>query len=196
MATGLEKFLLVSDDETQEQEPADTSDAIVGLDTDVRYCACGCGTVLPPTYKWSYKRGHKLNAVSREVTADPDRPDFGDVKSGAFTGTRITKKMKDDVEGQMATVLAFLAMGISTRDPYCGGALTEQADKIAEKLVPIICKSPSMVKWLTRSTSLKDVLELAMVLAPVARAVADHHILHTQTTESVREQDQYLYPVS
>lgn len=193
-ATGFEQFLLDSPDQNSDDDSA----AIVGRDTDARYCACGCGELLSPTAKWKYKRGHKLNAVSQGIEPDPDRPESGDVKSASYSGVRITKKMKDDIQGQLSLLMGMTTMAWAMRDPICAMAVNDNMEQITEKMVPIICRSPKVVKWMTKGTGLMDWIALGMALQPVAKVVLAHHVFHSIGTEIQTfdpQQQSSMYPV-
>lgn len=143
-----------------------------------RRCACGCGTILPPDYKWAYKRGHKLAALARGESPDEDRPESDGI-SKVITSTRVSKKMRDDIQGQIVLILGMAGGMFAMNDPVCGGSLVENLDLISEKLVPIICKSPTAVRFMTRGGGMLDYLALAAALRPVVTTVWKHHITHS-----------------
>ncbi|HWD09308.1 MAG TPA: hypothetical protein VHA57_09455 [Actinomycetota bacterium] len=66
-----------------------------------------------------------------------------------------------------------------TRDPYCAGAAIEHWDQIRERLVPVICKSPTLVHWMISAGGARDWLALAVVLRPVGSAIWAHHVRHS-----------------
>jgi hypothetical protein len=76
------------------------------------------------------------------------------------------------------------AMLWSTKDETCATALSDNGDKIAAKFVPIICKSPEMVKWFTKGGNYTAWLDLVMALFPVAQVVMAHHVTHSISTEN------------
>jgi len=191
--TGFEDLL-------EDFEP-DTSDAIVGLDTDVRYCACGCGEVLNPNSKWKWKRGHKLAGISVDIPQDPDRPDGQEnapAKPARQRKVSLTKPQQRDIEGQVALVLTFVSMLWAAADPICAEPLAENADKIVEKTLPIICKSPRVVQFMLANGGLLDWVGLAIALKPVFQTVVKHHVFHSIDGASVisiqRQNQNELYP--
>lgn len=170
-------------------EETDRSD-----DSGQRLCACGCGTILPESYKWSYKRGHKLNAIMRGVDPDPD-PD-SNVSIPARVRTKVPKKIRDDIEGQLGFLLGISAGIVSARDPICGDALTSNLDKIASAMTPIVCKSSKLVEYMTRGGGLIDYIALGAALQPVITTVVSHHITRSiQTDTDGPIFDNYNYPV-
>jgi hypothetical protein len=155
-------------------------------------CACGCGEFLPAGSNRQFKRGHKtapagdtghverpLRITIDEAAAgtpdDPEPPDQADSKPVI----RITKRIRDDIEGKLAMIFGFLSMSIMVKDPICGNALQANADAIVPKLVPMICKSPDLVKWFTKGGGYMAWFELAMVCWPVIQVVISHHLTHS-----------------
>lgn len=166
-------------------------------------CACGCGETLPSGSSRQFKRGHKTSPASHPRTDSPDfandgvygshegislddaadstpnDPDPADYKESKIT-VRITKAVREDIAGKLGMMFGFMSMGLTIRDPICGKAIGDNADTIIPKLVPIICKSPDMVRWFTSKNSGYLIwFELIMVLWPVFQVVIAHHITHT-----------------
>lgn len=161
-------------------------------------CACGCGQYLPPGSNRQYKRGHKekpvrppgeprdpyspltLDEARDSIPDDPDTPfDVPGEPRHDDPPIRITKKVRDDIEGKLGMIYGFMTLGIQIRDPICGAALESNTDTIVPKMVPIICKSPELVKWFTKGGGYMLWFELVMVFMPVLKVVAQHHIFHT-----------------
>jgi len=162
-------------------------------------CACGCGESLPEGSRWQYKRGHKSNprpAITDEYTEVPldaegdetpltldaaaeQVPDDApprDVGQPARAEIRITARVRRDVEGKLAFLLGIMGQGISMPDPVCGQAIADNAPNIANKLTPVVCQSPDVVKWLTRGGNFIVWLDLVMALWPVLAIVYAHHV--------------------
>ena len=96
------------------------------------------------------------------------------------TPVKVSAKVKGDITGFVGMLGAVLLPPVVSRDPYCGGALTEAFPAIAEAVVPLLCQSQRVVSFFTDQDN--DWMlwgKLAMALAPVAQAVAQHHILKT-----------------
>lgn len=164
-------------------------------------CLCGCGEMFNPgNTNRQYKRGHKtqprdtpgrvippetddpyhdaisLEDAARDTPNDPDPADWKETK----ISVRVTKAIREDIQGKLGMIFGFMAMGISMRDPFCGGAIGDNADTIIPKLVPIICKSPDMVRWFTSKSSGYIVwFELMMVCWPVIQVIVAHHVTHS-----------------
>jgi len=165
-------------------------------------CACGCGELLPEGSNRQYKRGHKNRVTEpgpEPISIAPDNPeDESEVYTleDAINNTppdpepkeqpeykakspiRITAAVRRDVEGKLAFVLMMTGQGIAMPDPVCGMALLENSDNIAKKLTPIICQSPDLVKWFTRSGRYMLWVDLLMAMWPVLQVVYMHHIMH------------------
>lgn len=92
---------------------------------------------------------------------------------------KATAGEKRAIQDSLTMLMGILGGAVSFRDPYCGGALSEQTDDIAAKLVPIIARNPAWVAWFAGSTGFLDVLGLLVALRPVAATVIGHHVTHT-----------------
>jgi hypothetical protein len=89
---------------------------------------------------------------------------------------KVTKAIRDDITGKIAFWLMIPAEPWIRVDPYCGGAYADNLDQIAVKLAPIICLSPDLVRWFSKSSTFILWTELAMACRPVAEAVIAHHV--------------------
>lgn len=166
-------------------------------------CQCDCGEFLPYGSTRQFKRGHKENprprnratgsefdevfdpdsnwmTLSDAATSIPNDPDPPEAKE-AKQQIRVTKRVRDDIEGKLAMMFAMVAMLWETKDPVCAPALADSAPDISAKLVPIICKSPEMVRWFTKGGNYTAWLDLMMVLVPFGKVVVSHHITHSTT---------------
>lgn len=177
-------------------------------------CACGCGQELTPGTTRAYRRGHKSNPPTITISGedlsslnsqeeyaesepsgislddaavrtpdDPEPPENDARKPVQYV--RVTKRVKDDIEGKLGMLFGFAAMGLSAKDPTCGGSLAENADTIAVKMVPIICKSPDLVRWFTKGGDYMLWFDLAMACMPVLKVAAQHHIFAPQAPRVV-----------
>jgi hypothetical protein len=104
---------------------------------------------------------------------------------------KATAAQKRQVADALVLLQSLLGGGIQLRDPVCGGAIVTNAEKVAEKAVPIICRNPLWLEWFTGSAGFLDVLGLAMALRPVLTTVWGHHISHTISTEEDGEPVDY-----
>jgi hypothetical protein len=89
---------------------------------------------------------------------------------------KVTKAVRDDVTGKVAFWLMIPAEPWLRVDPYCGQAYADNIDQIAVKLAPILCLSPDIVRWFTKSTVFVLWTELAMACRPVIEAIIAHHV--------------------
>lgn len=81
-----------------------------------------------------------------------------------------------------APVLALLKQA----DPYCGSVLAENYEPIVDAVLPLLCRSEKIVRYFSGDQS--DWLlwgKLALVLAPVGRAIVEHHVF--RSVEVVRD---------
>lgn len=161
-------------------------------------CKCGCGEPLPEGSKRQFKRGHKSAADRAPTITSPASPvpgpSYGEVAgmveddpapadmaedAPKIPTIRITKRVKDDIEGKLAMIYGMLTLTVQLKDDVCGSALEANSEQICAKMVPIICKSPALVRWFTAGSGYMVWFELVMVFWPVLTVVAQHHITHS-----------------
>lgn len=118
--------------------------------------------VLPPDPKPGKVRRPKLRTVVRP--AAPVRP---------------TAAQRRQVADALVLMQTLLGGAIQFRDPICGGEIVANAESVAEKAVPIICRNPAWLEWFTGSAGFLDVIGLAVALKPVLATFWGHHVSHT-----------------
>ena len=175
----------------------------------VRHCSCGCGGVISPHNKSGYLRGHKskhrfaqlhqeLNeTLEGSDTSNNDRtlldsvPDFP-----TGPGDKLSKEVRADIQDKLDFILSLIGVAWETKDPYCGGEFSQRATRIAEKLVPLIARNETLLKFFSSGTRYSDTFELAIVLWPVAKMTVRHHVTHTVGEIQLEEVDPLVqYPV-
>lgn len=101
---------------------------------------------------------------------------------------RVSAKVKGDITGAVGLIGAFVLPPAAARDPYCGGALADNFEKIADALVPLLCKSETVVGFFSDTGNDWMLwVKLAMAMTPVVMAVGQHHILKTVEIRQDRE---------
>jgi hypothetical protein len=161
-------------------------------------CACGCGEYLPEGSTREYKRGHK-NRISEAasdgfaeaaidepftpLTIDqaaeltPDDPEPKDAPEHKVKQViKVTAGVRRDIEGKLAFALGLSGQMFVMVDPVCGSAFLDNADNVAKKLTPIMCQSPEVVRWFTRSGTFILWIDLMVALWPVLTVIFAHHI--------------------
>lgn len=88
----------------------------------------------------------------------------------------LPKTVQKDIEGKLAFMLTTTGMAIGLPDPICGNAILENTPNIAKALTPIICQSPGVVAWFSKTSNIMLYVNLAMAVAPVVMTVLNHHI--------------------
>jgi hypothetical protein len=175
-------------------------------------CGCGCGESLPVNSTRQFKRGHKdrlanpetgfietslddsaepLAPLSLEDAAlvTPDDPEPKEPEGARVKSTmRITPSIRRDVEGKLAFAMGLGGQFWIMADPMCGSVFVDNADNIAKKLTPIICQSPDVVKWLTKSSSFILYVDLFMAFWPVLQMMFAHHVAKSVALESANGQ--------
>jgi hypothetical protein len=118
--------------------------------------------------------------AAANVPNDPEGANFWENQSQAQTLFReefkIPRAVAKDVEGKVAFMLLTTGNAISLVDGVCGGAIVENTGRIAKSLTPILCQSPGVVAWFTKTSNIMLYVNLAMALAPVVMAIASHHL--------------------
>jgi hypothetical protein len=89
---------------------------------------------------------------------------------------KITKAVQADITGKLAFWLSIPAEPWLRVDPYCGGAYAGQVDEIALKMAPLVCQSPDLVRWFSKSTTFIMWTELGIAVRPVVEAIIAHHV--------------------
>lgn len=178
-------------------------------------CACGCGGELPEGSVRQYKRGHKtrvtspesftdvpvnpddesgeefedapltLESAARDTPDDPEPKDTSENKNK--TVVRITASVRRDIEGKLAFGFGMLGQTWTMIDPVCGTTLIDNGDKMAKKYTPLICQSPDIVRWLTKSGNFIMWIEALIATLPVLQVVFAHHIAKTVGFEIVNQ---------
>lgn len=90
-------------------------------------------------------------------------------------GPRVTKKMRDDAQKEVESIVQVIALAWGWQAPPCGDALEAVAPEFAEKLTKILARNP---RWLVRVRDgglIADVITMFGTLAPVARAAYAHY---------------------
>lgn len=144
-------------------------------DDGVRYCACGCGEALKEGAKRTYIHGHKLRMVEGDIGPDPEPSDEAKTRGTVRVTLKVKREMQESIEAYLALGAGMFAMS----DPLCGGALVDQSQLIAEKLVPILARNQTAVRYFRSSSTFKESMDLILVLWPVAAMIGKHHIFHT-----------------
>lgn len=90
-------------------------------------------------------------------------------------GPRVTKKMKDDAQGEIESIVQVLALGWGWQAPPCGEALEEAAPAFAEKLVKIVARNPRWLQKVRDGGLIADIIACFGTLAPVAKVAAAYY---------------------
>lgn len=171
----------------------------VGNVEDIRYCACGCGEPLKSTAKHTYLRGHKMASIAGGASRDPEPSQPNEKRNVVLPSgkSEISKEVKQDIKDKLEFFLAMGGLTWEARDPICGAAFNDRTDKIAEKLVPIIARNPTLLKWFSSGENVSTVLDLLVVLFPVGKLVVQHHVFHSisHDEEEVEALPTNLFPV-
>ena len=122
-----------------------------------------------------------------DVLAPDPRPVRGKASAPPKKAPRPTKAVQQEVRDALVMMMTIPAGLLSFRDPICGGAMLEHADRIAESLVPIICRNPRMLAWFTTGSGYMDILGVMMAFWPLISTVFSHHVSHSIGHEDEHE---------
>lgn len=122
----------------------------------------------------------------RSESAWADGPDGKELRGSdaAVEPVKLTGEELADLEAMLELLALPVLARVDARDPHCGPVLVDNWDNIRAKSVPVILKSPRLVAWLTMTGGARDYLALAAALAPVGRAVWDHHVVRNVADEA------------
>ena len=125
---------------------------------------------------------HDMGPFERDIAGDDPAPSYASRPAPKIKRDppKVTAATKKDMTAAVGMVGMLVLPPVVKADPYCGGALTDNFQAIAEALVPLLCKSERVVSFFTEEAS--DWMlwwKLAVALAPVAMAVGQHHLLKT-----------------
>jgi hypothetical protein len=90
-------------------------------------------------------------------------------------GPRVTKKMRDDAQSEIESIVQVLALGWGWQAPPCGEALEEAAPAFAEKLTKIVARNPRWLQKVRDGGLIADIIACAGTLAPVAKTAAAYY---------------------
>ena len=123
-----------------------------------------------------------MGPFERDIAGDDPAPSYASRPAPKIKRDppKVTAATKKDMTAAVGMVGMLVLPPVVKADPYCGGALTDNFQAIAEAVVPLLCKSERVVSFFTEEAS--DWMlwwKLALALAPVAMAVGQHHLLKT-----------------
>jgi hypothetical protein len=126
------------------------------------------------------RRGGDVDQAA-EAEVDPDRDPEPAWRSGSLpTGVyEASDSERAEVSSLLALVYSIPADFLITVDPYCFGALNANLQQVIDATVPILCRSQSVVRWITGSSGLMMYAQLAIAMKPVAVAIWQHHVTHS-----------------
>jgi hypothetical protein len=92
----------------------------------------------------------------------------------------VPKDVVNDMAGLAGLIGAPVLAMLQSADPYCGGALAASYESVINACLPLMCRSEKLVAYFSGDKS--DWLlwgKLAMALAPVGRAIIEHHVVRS-----------------
>jgi hypothetical protein len=173
-------------------------------------CQCGCGELLPEGSTRQFKRGHKANPGGipnegfSEISADdvltiddvaastPDDPDPVDTETKPKITHRVTAAMRKDIEGKLALGFGLIGQSWMMIDPLCGKMMVDTGPDMAKAYTPLLCQSPEVVKWLTKSGNWMLWVNAVMATAPLLQMIFAHHLARTITVDRLSTPNGYV----
>lgn len=93
---------------------------------------------------------------------------------------KATRQEADQVRDALTMLLTVPMWAGQMKDPICGGAVMAEREAIIKSLVPIACRHPAALAFLTGSDApWMEYLALMTALKPVVQTVWGHHVSHT-----------------
>lgn len=128
----------------------------------------------------------------------PDDPDPGHYQPpDPATKTPVDAKTQADVRAKVMFWFEIFLMPVQALDPYCGKAFQDNLPNITKKLTPVLCQSPEVVKWFTKSGNFAMWADLAMACWPVIQMIIAHHIAKTigkeQRGQPLKDYNPHMY---
>lgn len=137
-----------------------------------------------------------LDEARRITPRDPDPARGKAGPAGDSKQVKVTAAVRRDIEGKLAFLFGLAADTWNLADPYCAGIFASNADEIARKTAPLICQSPDLVRWFSRSSNFIMWMELGIAVKPVVTAIVAHHVtkkVETGEAGEVRDADYSRY---
>lgn len=88
---------------------------------------------------------------------------------------RITKRMRDEAQNEIQSIVEVLALAWGWQAPPCGEALEAAAPAFSEKATRIIARNPRWLQRVRDGGLIADLVACAGTLAPVAKVAAQHY---------------------
>ena len=104
---------------------------------------------------------------------------------------RLTAAVRKDVEAKIRFVLVPAGQVWQARDPWCGGAFSQQEPEVSSALAEIVCDSPDLLAWFSGPAGgFMKYFRLFMALQPVAMTVWMHHLRHVELPADAQQPPQ------
>lgn len=121
---------------------------------------------------------------------DDGKPGGGGAQQRKLKLEDVPQEIRDDIAGLIGLVGTPILAVLQQADPYCGTAAAQCFEPAVDATLPLICRSQRIVRYFSEDQA--DWLlwgKLAVALAPIGRAVAEHHVfrrVETVTDEAGR----------
>ena len=96
---------------------------------------------------------------------------------------RITKKMRDDAENEITSIVQVLALAWGWQAPPCGDALHEAAPEFAARLTNIVARNPRWLQRVRDGGLIADVIGCFGALAPVGKTAYAYYTQPKETAD-------------
>lgn len=90
-------------------------------------------------------------------------------------GPRVTKKMRDDAQAEVQSIVEVMALAWGWQAPECGDALEAAAPGFAAKLTKILARNPRWLQKVRDGGLIADIIACAGTLGPVAKVAYAHY---------------------
>ncbi len=93
---------------------------------------------------------------------------------------KVTPAMKKRIAAELEVYIELLAMPVMMRDQHCGGAIHDNAGKVADAISQILARYPDVAHKFVTTGVFADGLKLALALKPIGEAIWEHHVVKTE----------------
>ena len=123
--------------------------------------------------------GDVAEPESWSAERDPEPARLSGESNAPATLPKTEKEALEDAAAVLGLGELFLLAPLARVDPYCAGALADNYANVVDKSLPLIARSPRLLRWLSAAGGGKDWIMFAAALKPVATAVVAHHVTKT-----------------
>lgn len=128
------------------------------------------------------------------LSPDPAPGRKGQKRSRPASPPPVTARARTQIADSLTMWLLPPATFWAMRDPTCGGVALEVLDNTIARLVPIVARNPTALRFFTEGSGWMEYVALFNALAPLGAVVFKHHVVgrgHGQEETDVDEAEDF-----